>query len=80
MINEDGKKIGERIAKDMNFEKLIKSCDIGLSSVVALKKIFNDNLKFPNLKTKEAKASIFEKKLLILLFKFCIFILLLFVM
>ncbi len=53
IINEDGKKIGERIAKDMNFEKLIKSCDIGLSSVVALKKIFNDKLKFPNLKTKE---------------------------
>ncbi len=53
IINEDGKKIGERIAKDMNFKKLIKSCDIGLSSVVALKEIFNDKLKFPNLKTKE---------------------------
>ena len=36
-----------------NFKDLIPSCDIGLSTVVVKKKIFNKNIKFPNLKTKE---------------------------
>tara|TARA_Y100001970_G_scaffold234571_1_gene293040 strand:- start:3901 stop:4647 length:747 start_codon:yes stop_codon:yes gene_type:complete len=38
----------------MDFESLVKSCDIGLSSVVLKKKIFkNLNLRFANTKTKE---------------------------
>lgn len=32
---------------------MLKSCDIGLSSVVLKKKILNKNCLFPNLKTKE---------------------------
>ena len=34
-------------------EDLLKSCDIGLSTVILSKKILKDNLKFPELKTKE---------------------------
>ena len=43
---------GTRQAKIMNYKKLIKSCDIGLSTVI-LKKSLIENLRFPNLKTKE---------------------------
>ncbi|MDA7812499.1 glycosyltransferase [Candidatus Pelagibacter sp.] len=43
---------GTRQAKSMNYNKLIKSCDIGLSTVI-IKKSLIKNLKFPNLKTKE---------------------------
>ena len=53
IINEEGKKIGDRIAKLMNYEKLIKSCDVGLSSVILKKSVLSENLNFPNLKTKE---------------------------
>ena len=53
IINESGKKISYRPAKDQSFLKLIKSCDIGLSTVMLKKKIINKKFKFPNLKTKE---------------------------
>ena len=43
---------GTRQAKQMNYKKLIKSCDIGLSTVI-IKKSLIKNLRFPNLKTKE---------------------------
>jgi len=43
---------GTRQAKLMNYKKLIRSCDIGLSTVI-IKKSLIKNLKFPNLKTKE---------------------------
>ena len=36
-----------------NFKELLPSCDIGLSTVVVKKKIFNKSIKFPKLKTKE---------------------------
>ena len=42
-----------RRAKNLNFNNLIRSCDIGLSSVVMKKSLFNNKIKFPNLKTKE---------------------------
>ena len=35
------------------YEELLKSCDIGLSTVVVEKNIINDELNFTNLKTKE---------------------------
>ena len=45
---------GYRKARDFNeINDLIKSCDIGLSTVVLSKNLFLDGLKFPNLKTKE---------------------------
>ena len=40
--------------KDINFNQLRNSCDIGLSTVIIKKKIFDNNkFQFPNLKTKE---------------------------
>jgi len=54
IIDEKTKKIGLRNAKNMiNYDQLIASCDIGLSTVVLNKKIFNKNCKFAELKTKE---------------------------
>ena len=38
IINESGKKISSRIAKNQSFLKLIQSCDIGLSTVMLKKK------------------------------------------
>ena len=47
-------KISERKAKNFfNYKDLLKSCDIGLSTVVMKKKIYNKNCKFSNFKTKE---------------------------
>ena len=41
-------------AKDFNnFNELLPSCDIGLSTVILEKKIINSSCKFPKLKTKE---------------------------
>ena len=45
---------GYRKARDFNKVKdLLKSCDIGLSTVILYKKILSDELQFPNLKSKE---------------------------
>jgi len=53
IINSKGKKIGKfRIRENLYYSDLIKSCDIGLSTVVLKKKILN-KYKFCNLKTKE---------------------------
>ena len=54
VIDKNDKVLGERISR--NFEKvddLIKSCDIGLSTVIIKKEIIDYQTKFPNLKTKE---------------------------
>lgn len=37
----------------LDFNKLLKSCDIGLSTVMLNKKILDKKIKFPNIKTKE---------------------------
>ena len=48
------KVISTRIAKDyFQFEDLLKSCNIGLSTIILKKSIFKGKIKFPNLKTKE---------------------------
>lgn len=53
IIDHKGKIIGYRKAKTkLNYESILKSCDIGLSTVV-IKKNFLKGSKFPNLKTKE---------------------------
>ena len=41
-----------RIAKELNYDQILNSCDIGLSTVMARREIFK-NRSFPNLKTKE---------------------------
>ena len=55
IIDEDGKIIGSRKEKEiLNFNDLIKSCDIGLSTVIIKKKLLNNEyFKFAKLKTKE---------------------------
>lgn len=54
VINPNNKKIGSRIAKSfLTYQDLLKSCDIGLSTVMFKKKLFNNYYKFPKLKTKE---------------------------
>ena len=54
IIDKNNLTKGYRKARDFNKVKdLLKSCDIGLSTVILYKKIFSDNLKFPSLKTKE---------------------------
>ena len=52
IIDDDLVIRGTRQAKLMNYKKLIKSCDIGLSTVI-IKKSLIKNLRFPSLKTKE---------------------------
>ena len=55
IINENGKKIGFRKAeKIVKLNKLLKSCDIGLSTVILSKKFFVDKkFQFATIKTKE---------------------------
>ena len=56
VINEYNKKISRRkTSNEINYLKLIKSCEIGLSSVILKKKILK-NAKFPDLKTQEDYA------------------------
>jgi len=53
IIDHKGKTIEYRKAKSkLSYESILKSCDIGLSTVI-IKKNFLKGSKFPNLKTKE---------------------------
>ena len=52
-INEKGDKISSRKAQTLTYDKLLKSCDIGLSTVILNKNLLNDDILFPELKTKE---------------------------
>lgn len=53
IINKNNEILGKvKTKKLLNYEDLLNSCDIGLSTVVLKKKILK-NLKFNNLKTKE---------------------------
>ena len=42
-----------RLAKNLDYKKLLKSCDVGLSTVMIKKDLFSKKNKFSNLKTKE---------------------------
>lgn len=53
VINESGKKLYDVVAENqLNYQDLLKSCDIGLTTVIMKKSIFN-NFKFNKIKTKE---------------------------
>lgn len=53
IINKDGKKISSfDIKNKITYKDLLKSCDIGLSTVMCTKKLLQKN-KFINIKTKE---------------------------
>ncbi len=54
IINDKDKVIGLRKAEsNINYQKLLLSCDIGTSTVVLKKKLLGGKIKFPNIKTKE---------------------------
>jgi teichuronic acid biosynthesis glycosyltransferase TuaG len=54
IVDENKKIIGFRKARMFsNYKELLPSCDIGLSTVIIKKKIFQNGFKFANLKTKE---------------------------
>tara|TARA_B100000965_G_scaffold57061_1_gene43370 strand:- start:934 stop:1674 length:741 start_codon:yes stop_codon:yes gene_type:complete len=54
IIDYSNKKIGERQTKKiLSFNDLVKSCDIGLSTVVLKRELINDDCKFAPLSTKE---------------------------
>ena len=54
IVDKDNKILGIRIARDFdNLNSLLKSCDIGLSSVMLKKEILNNEYKFPKLKLRK---------------------------
>ena len=54
IIDYSNKKIGERQTKKiLSFNDLVKSCDIGLSTVVLKRELINDDCKFAPLSTQE---------------------------
>ena len=54
IIDEFGKEKSDRVAYNYeNFDELLKSCNIGLSTVVINKKLLHKKFTFPELKTKE---------------------------
>tara|TARA_B100000780_G_scaffold278618_1_gene252809 strand:- start:2137 stop:2877 length:741 start_codon:yes stop_codon:yes gene_type:complete len=54
IIGKDNKVLAHRTARIFkSFEELLKSCDIGLSTVMIEKNILSEYCKFPNMKTKE---------------------------
>ena len=53
VVNKDGKIVDKIKAREkLGYNELLKSCDIGLSSVILKRKLLRD-IKFPELKTKE---------------------------
>ena len=54
IVDKNNQLFGHRIARDFNnYNSLLRSCDIGLSTVMIKKSILKKNDTFPNLKTKE---------------------------
>ncbi len=54
IINATNKVLGHRHARDFDdIYDLLKSCDIGCSTVIMQKKVFDKNCKFAEIKTKE---------------------------
>ncbi len=54
IVDESDNKIGYRTSKKkLSFNDLLKSCDIGLSTVLMKKKLINHDICFGNTKTKE---------------------------
>ena len=54
IVDDKDKILGKRIARNFfSLGELLKSCDIGLSTVIIKKNLISDKIKFANLKTKE---------------------------
>jgi teichuronic acid biosynthesis glycosyltransferase TuaG len=52
IIDKNNNIIGSRTAKNLSYSDLLKSCDVGLSTVIIKKNLLKNN-RFANLKTKE---------------------------
>ena len=53
IINENNKKLAIRKSRNLNYNDLIKSCDIGLSTVMIKRNLLRNNKLFSNYSTKE---------------------------
>ncbi|MDC0876610.1 glycosyltransferase family 2 protein [Candidatus Pelagibacter sp.] len=53
VMDRNNKQVNIRVAVELNFKKLLKSCDVGLSTVMIKKDLFNEKIKFSKIKTKE---------------------------
>ena len=54
IVDESHRTIGKRIARNFcELDELLKSCDIGTSTVIIKKNLISNNVKFASLKTKE---------------------------
>ena len=54
VIDKFNKSLSKRLARDFDhFKNLLYSCDIGLSTVMVKKTVFENQVEFPNIKTKE---------------------------
>tara|TARA_Y100000591_G_scaffold244787_1_gene215698 strand:+ start:1092 stop:1835 length:744 start_codon:yes stop_codon:yes gene_type:complete len=53
LFDENNKFLQKRLARKLNYFDLLKSCDIGLSTVMVKKKLLFKHKLFPSLKTKE---------------------------
>ena len=72
IINYNNKIIGQRKAKDLSHMQLLRSCDIGLSTIILDKRLIKNNIKFASIKTKEdyvlwLQITLSEKKIYALL-------------
>jgi len=52
-VDLNGNYVSTRFAYNLNYSALLNSCDIGLSTVILNKKLFNNKTLFPAVKTKE---------------------------
>ena len=73
IVNNKDRILKSRIARNFfKVQELLKSCDVGLSTVMIKKNLLNKNLLFPNLKTKEDFVlwiKILDKKIPLIAFK-----------
>ncbi len=53
IINENNKKICTRFSRNLDYQKLLNSCDVGLSTLVLKKDLLKGKNLFSNFKTKE---------------------------
>ena len=53
ILDKNNNHVNIRLAKSLDYKELLKSCDVGLSTVMIKKDLFNKKNKFSNMKTKE---------------------------
>lgn len=53
IVSLNNKHIAVRVAKNLNYQNLLSSCDIGLSTVIVKKQLIKKLFLFPDIKTKE---------------------------